>query len=250
MPITDLYPQVPAAFRIRLGATEDAISKAGRHYRRPVHLGGVLRVTSPVRAVVEDIAAAYEGDAVAVWERQDGPSEWETRLRPRPIRVTLLPGSSLSQWWEHWSGGSCDRRCDGSHDIVGNRPCSCPPVDERTDREHDCQPVSRVTLLLPRMTMLCAGRLDTGSRIAASSLMGTIQAAAVLLDQGVLVAGTLYVRTREQGARHYSWPEITLDGPGQLPSLAKSASSGSAAPLPGATSALPAGEGEPSLEDS
>jgi hypothetical protein len=62
------------------------------------------------------------------------------------------------------------------------------------------------------MSMLCAGRLDTGSRIAAQSLAGSIESARLLLDSGVLIQGTLFVQHRGTGAKQYVYPELTIDG--------------------------------------
>lgn len=219
MPIVDLQPQLPTAFRLRLGTTEKATSQAGKEFDRPKHLGGQLRATSPVRSVVDSIQEAYGGEGVIEWAREGG-REWSTLLPARPLRVILVPGSSLSQWWEHWSGGTCDRRCDGVTDHLRNCPCTCPPVEERTDRQHHCTPKSRITLILPRMNMLCAGRLDTGSRIAAASLAGTMAASAMLLDSGVLLSATLKIGYRNKGKSHYVYPEVIIDGAADRSALA------------------------------
>jgi hypothetical protein len=219
MPIVDLQPQLPTAFRLRLGATEKAVSQAGKEFAKPKHLGGQLRATSPIRSVVDSIQEAYNGEGVIEWQR-DGSREWSTLLPARPLRVILVPGSSLSQWWEHWSGGTCDRRCDGVMDHLRGCPCTCPPPEERVDRQHHCIPKSRITLILPRMAMLCAGRLDTGSRIAAASLAGTMAASAMLLDSGVLLSATLKIGFRNKGRSHYVYPEIVIDGAADKTALA------------------------------
>ncbi len=222
MPIVDLAPQLPTAYRLRLGTTEPATSQSGKKFDRPKHLAGKLRATSQLRSVIDSIAEAYEGEGVMSWER-DGGRQWSTLLPARPLRVLLVPGSELSQWWEHWTGGTCDRRCDGVRDHVGGKPCSCPPVEERTDRAVHCVPKSRLTLLLPRMAMLCAGRLDTGSKIAAQSLGGSIESARLLLESGVLIQATLWVQVRATGAKQYVYPELTIDGAGDAKMLGQGA---------------------------
>lgn len=203
MPLTDLEPRLPTVYRIRLGTKDKG---------RPKHLDGQVRVTSAVPEVIEQIADCYRGSEPEPWASPDGP-QLETILPAEPIKVVILPGQALSQWWERWNSGGCTKRCDGVKNIIDGTACSCPEVEERlADRARWCQPTTRLTILLPKLKLLCAGRLDSTGEIAARGIGATIELAQAALDQGVMVGATLNVRMRGTGARQYVWPELTLHG--------------------------------------
>lgn len=210
-PILDLEPQLPTVFRLRLGE---------KSARGPKHLAGRLRATSAVRAIVEDIAANYQGSDVEPWASPDGP-QWETKI-PTPLRVGILPGQGLSQWWERWGAGGCTHRCDGTREMIEARPCQCPPMPARMTDRNDrggpkwCQPYTRLTVLLPRLRTMAAGRLDSTGQIAARGLAGSLSVAQGKLDSGLVVAATLAVRVKGTGAKQYVWPELVLSHDSEL----------------------------------
>lgn len=202
-PLLDVQPQLPTVYRIRLGR------KVGN---RPEHLDGSVRVTSQSRRIVEQIAEAYGGTPLEEWAAPDGP-QLQTILPPEPLQVILMPGQALSQWWEHWSAGGCDRRCDGETCDAEGALVSClcvPDVRARMRDKRACKPVTRLTVLLPRVPVLGAGRLDTHGIIAAQGIGATIALAQQALDTGVMVRATLSVRKRGNGAKQYVWPELLV----------------------------------------
>ncbi len=203
MPLDDLEPRLPTVYRLRLGQKD---------HGRPKHLDGQIRATSAVPEVVAQIAECYNGSEPTRWESPDGPQS-QTILPALPIKVVILPGQALSQWWEKWNAGGCVKRCNGVANIVDGLPCSCPEVEERLrDRTRWCQPTTRLSVLLPKLKLLYAGRLDSTGEIAARGIGATIELAQAALDQGVMVGATLTVRQRGTGAKQYVWPELTLHG--------------------------------------
>lgn len=223
MPILDLHPALPTAYRLRLGH-----QVRGDKGLRPAHLAGRIRVTSPYPSLLEQIAVAYGGTEPAPWASPDGP-QVETVLPAEPLVVAIVPGQSLSQWWEHWNAGGCDRRCDGEKETLSGEPCLCPPSvkERRSDPRQWCQPVTRLSVLLPRLRSLATGRLDTHGVIAAQGIAASLALAQQALDQGVLVRATLSVRMRGSGAKQYVWPELVVSsqavelGNGGHPELAE-----------------------------
>ena len=211
MPLLDVPPQLPTAFRLRLGAMEKAGGKT-----RPTHLRGAIRVTSPWAQVIERIAAAYGGSEPETWDSPDGVQA-QTVLPPQPLVVGIMPGQSLSQWWERWDAGGCTRRCDGVTETLSGEPCSCPPMPGRMRAERACRPVTRLSVVLPKLLegqthLLAVGRLDSHGIIAAQGMAASIALAQQALDTGVVVRATLVVRMRGTGARQYVWPELVLSG--------------------------------------
>jgi hypothetical protein len=210
--LQDLEPRLPTVYRLRLGQkSETRKDKYGNPL--PEHLAGAFRVTSAVPAVISEIAERYDGTDPKLWASADG-DQMETILPAVPLKIVLLPGQALSQWWEKWDSGGCTKRCDGVTDHLNGTACSCPQEVEKRleDRRQWCQPITRLAFLLPRLKLLCAGRLDSTGVIAAQGIGATIELAQAALDEGVMVGATLAVRMRGTGAKQYVWPELTLHG--------------------------------------
>ena len=212
MPINDIERRLPTSFRLRLG--HRVSTNNGK--QRPAHLSGRIRVTSPYRPIAEKIQIAYDGDAVTAWESPEGP-QWETILPAVPLVVGIIPGQSLAQWWERWASGTCERRCDGEHEWIHNVACQCPPVESRMQAADACRPVTRLSLLLPRLiegpdALLAVGRLDSQGIIAATGLSASLDLVQAQLDAGHVIRATLTVRMRGNGAKQYVWPELVISG--------------------------------------
>lgn len=215
MPMYDVSPRLPTAFRLRLGAVERTAKGS-----RPTHLRGAIRVTSPWQQVVDRIASAYGGSEPEPWQSPDG-LQVQTVLPPQPLVVGIMPGQSLSQWWERWNAGGCARRCDGVTETLSGNPCQCPPMPARMRASDACRPTTRLSILLPRLLegdthLLAVGRLDSHGIIAAEGLQASLALAQQALDGGMVARATLVVRVRGTGATQYVWPELVLSGV-QLP---------------------------------
>jgi hypothetical protein len=131
-----------------------------------------FRLTSNDRKVL-DAAAALYGGKVGAWT--DAPDEgmWQLTTEASELDI-LVPRSlrSVSQAWELWQGGTCERRCDGVVEELSGRRASAGPSAARTDEF--CDIVTRLSVILPRLPGLGVWRLDTGGWNAASTIPSTL----------------------------------------------------------------------------
>jgi hypothetical protein len=150
--------------RIRLGAK--ATTKGGKEY--PTTLD-TWRLTSAQRGYLDAAAGLYGGEVVP-WP--DAPDEgyWQLVTTVSELRV-LIPTSlrTVSQAYELWQGGTCERRCDGTTEQFTGGPCLCDPA------ARECELMTRISIMLPDVPGLGVWRLDTGGWHAATSLPATIE---------------------------------------------------------------------------
>lgn len=167
MPLLDIQRRMRELGRIRTG--QQVASGNGR--KRPAKLEH-FRLTSPSRPLIEAAAVAYGGQ-VRAWEGQ-----WEVLTTADTIDVVIPPGQSISQWYEMWSGGGCQRRCDGRTNVLTDTPCACPadPADRRELAASGgaCKPTTRLNVILPDIPDLGVWRLESHGYYAAAELSGTV----------------------------------------------------------------------------
>lgn len=108
-PIIDLQRRLVEVGRLRMGH-----QVAAGNGRRPAKLEH-WRITSRDQARLLAAAELY-GGTVQPWAERDGEFELFTKTSELPIM--LIPGQTLSAWYELWSGGGCQRRCDGEREIL------------------------------------------------------------------------------------------------------------------------------------
>lgn len=104
MQVEGITPRVQEIGRIRMG--EKGPKGA------PVSLK-TFRLTSSDRAVLEAAAKLY-GGKVTSWDDAPDAGMWQLTTAAAELDI-LIPRAlrSLSQKWELWQGGTCERRCDG-----------------------------------------------------------------------------------------------------------------------------------------
>lgn len=250
MSILDLQRRLTEIGRIRTGSTEDIPNKPGK--RRPVKLD-TFRLTS---ASLELIGAAAEryGGTPRPWQSPAGPA-WEVVLTTSSLPILVPPGPAVSQWWELWSGGGCERRCTGERELLGDTPCRCPADPAERQRlaaeGKACKPTTRLNVLLPELPGLGVWRLEAHGYYAAVELGGTAEFLAQLRGpvQAVLRLDQRERRTPRLGVRRYTVPVIELPGTRladllELRPLVRSLDAPSARPLPSPTVETgPVGEG-------
>lgn len=127
----------------------------------------------------EYIAAAAElyGGRVEQWTPQGQPvAQWRVITEATELRAILPAGDPLDQANEKWTGGGCERRCDGVTEKLSGQPCICLARygDDWHERKPDevCRPTSRVGVFLPDLPDLGVWRLETKSHYAADALAG------------------------------------------------------------------------------
>lgn len=173
MALLDLQRRLTEVGRIRLGERKQPRGGGKPH---PVKLT-TFRLTSPDRARIEAAAAIY-GGTVEPWEDQ-----WQVITASDVLDIAVLPGHSLSQWWELWGRAegatriTCLRRCDGVTEHLTDTPCRCPAeYDERREQAaagDACRPTTRLSVLLRRVPGIGVWRLETHGVYAAVELAGT-----------------------------------------------------------------------------
>ena len=193
-PIIDLQRRLVQVGRIRLG-TKDG--------NRPVRLD-TWRLTSRDQKRLEAAAQVF-GGTVRPWEARQGEHELITEVSDLPIM--LLPGQTLTQWMELWSGGGCKRRCDGDTETLTDGPCLCD------SEKPECKPHTRLNVMLPDVPGLGMWRLDTTGWNAARELAGTAEFLEQATARGVLLPARLRIdqRTELRDGQTKKYPVPVLD---------------------------------------
>lgn len=192
-PIIELQRRMVEAGRIRSGDSEGG---------RPRKLDK-WRLTSKDN---ERLLAARElwGGTYSSW-RDD---EWQLYTDTNVLPIMLLPGQIPSTWYELWTKGGCQRRCDGVHEVISDAACLCG--DER-----ECKPHTRLSVLLPDLPGIGSWLLSSTGWNAAAELAGAADLLQRASAQGVLIPARLRLeqRTSVKGGvtRKYAVPVIDLD---------------------------------------
>jgi hypothetical protein len=158
--------------RIRLGYQKAITKRDGTPGTRPAKLE-TFRFTSPSERYITDLATLYGGQARA-WDNSGKP-EFEVYTEAKSIPVIVVKGG-LSQYLEHWSGGGCQRRCDGQHELIKDRACICDPDDRL------CKPTTRLSMMLPELEALGVWRLESKGWNAAAEIPAVAELAQFVGD--------------------------------------------------------------------
>lgn len=168
--------------RIRLGGEKPNQRTPGRKLT-------TFRFTSPRKALIERIAELYGGQ-VQEWQPPKGAAQWQVITEASEVPVIVPPQDpSESQWFEMWSAGGCQRRCDGIEEKISKSPCICDPDPE----QRDCKMHTRLRVMLEDVPGVGAWRVDTGSFYAAGELPGVAELLA--MAQGA-IPGKLFLDQR------------------------------------------------------
>lgn len=211
-----------------------------------------FRLTSASEDLLRHAAGVYGGE-VQPWT--DAPNEgyFEVYLDVDTLDIAIPPAAEpYSQAYELWSGGGCQRRCDGVTATVvqGNgireRECMCNP-DER-----ECKLTTRVNVMLPRLPDVGVWRLESHGYNAAVELPGTLDLLSYAMEAGQFLQGRLRIEQRvkkvpgEKFPRRFTVPVIDLAVTmGELLSGETSMPSLSPPPAPSGRPELPVGPATP-----
>lgn len=201
MPIINLQQTQTEVGRIRLGVKvttakgKEAPSKLDR-----------LRFTSARKALIERIAELY-GGKVEAWQPPRGNQQWQVITNTTQVPVLVPPQDPAdSQWYEMWSAGGCQRRCDGCVEKISKQKCLCNPEDR------DCSMHTRLRVMLEDVPGLGVWRVDTGSYYAAVELPGI--AALLAQAQGIIPAKLILDQrtvTRNGKTMNFAVPVLDTD---------------------------------------
>lgn len=160
MPILTLQVRARELGRIRLGQ----VVPTGNGKTRPEKIDR-FRFTSYSRELLEQVAALY-GGTVEAWQPQGGGAAgFEVMSDAKRVPI-LVPPQPVSQWFELWSGGGCARRCDGTTEVLTDKPCICGPDPE----ERECKPTTRLNVMLRDVPGLGVWRLESHGYYSAVEL--------------------------------------------------------------------------------
>ena len=204
-----------AASRSAASASASRCRQQGRQgsgKTRPARLD-TFRFTTASRVTAEAIAELYGGE-VRDWE-----GEFEVITGKSEIGVTVPPRDEvISQWYEMWNKGGCQRRCDSQHEQISDGPCLCPhagdpddadevaarrwsaPTWPRLNPPRACKLVTRITVMIPDLPGLGVFRLDTGSYYAATEIGDSAALMQFARDQGVFLPAILRIEHRQRVA--------------------------------------------------
>jgi hypothetical protein len=243
VPIRDLQERARELGRIRVGLTMERNGK-----RIPVKLDR-FRLTTNSLNVAQHAAARYGGQ-VTPWE--DGRQAWQLITEAKALPVIVPPGEPLSQWYELWGRGGCERRCDGERRVAGRGmeagPCLCPadPGErmEAAGGAHPtaCKPVSRLQVMLPELPDLGVWRYETHGYNGAVELGGTTRVLAATADRSYAIQAQLRVEERSvvRGGQTSRFPVVVLEVLQSLTELAAVTGGGEFAGALGTAPAAPA----------
>lgn len=264
MPLLDLQRRGQQIGRIRIGqqVPTGKTDRDGREKTRPAKLS-TFRFTTQSRNSADAIAEQF-GGTVREWR-----GEWEVITTQSAIGVTVPPRDQVvSQWYEMWTAGGCQRRCDSVTEQVSGQPCLCPhaadPADvdevarkaiERSELAAQnppaaCKRVTRISVMIPDLPGLGVFRLDTGSYYAASEIGDAAAIMQMARDQGVFLPAVLRIeqRSRVAGGQTKKYPVPVLEITATFRQIASGelGAAGMAAqlpPAPDAPKAIEAGPG-------
>ena len=150
--------------RIRLG--EVKTTGSGKSF--PSKLDK-FRFTSADKHLLELVAAEYGGEVQEWTPANGGASQWEVYSDRSSVPVIIYP-NSISQHMELWSGGGCQRRCDGIRESITDVPCICAAEDREL-----CKPTTRLSVMLAEIQGTGVWRLESKGWNAAAELPMTAE---------------------------------------------------------------------------
>lgn len=231
MPILTLQRRLRELGRIRMGVQKPTGRvRNGRATYRPEKLDR-FRITSASKPLLERVAELYGGN-VQPWDN-NGSAQFEVITTSTRLPV-LVPPQAVSQYFELWSEGGCQRRCDGETELLRDEPCPCGP----DPFERQCKPTTRLNVILREVEGIGVFRLESHGYYSATELPDV---AAFLARAGAYVEAWLGMeeRTAIRGGKTRRWMVPTLEV--NITPSALLAGNGSVIELPGPQASLGAG---------
>lgn len=219
MPIITLQRRLRELGRIRIGARETFTNKKGEQKQRPAKLE-TFRLTSLNKSLIERAAELW-GGTVEPWDGGEG-EQFQVFTEAKDLPIALPPVEVLDQWMELWSGGGCQRRCDGVREVLKMRPCVCPedPAEriEAAQRGQACKPTTRLRVILPDIPGVGMWRLESHGYYAAAELAGVSMLLAEATARGQALPARLRLeqrahKTPDQPPKRFAVPCIDVEVP-------------------------------------
>lgn len=226
VPITQIDRRMSEAGRIRTGAK----TKTSNGKEQPTALRE-FRFTSVHEEALHQLADMYGGEVKPWSEAKAAPGQFELVTTATEIRIALPPDPLAgTPIYERWSGGGCDRRCDGLTCTTTQQgpegpepvevPCMCVAQGEMS-----CDVKMRLNVLIPEIRFAGTWRLESKSWNAAQELPGMVDMIQTLQGRGLTYA-TLSLQPRRSvaGGQTKNFVIPVLGIPASLEQLAAGAS--------------------------
>lgn len=164
-----------------------------------------FRFTSASESLLRSVAEVH-GGKVEAWT--DAPDEGYFQVTTDATRLDIIlppvysaedgsPTVPYSQWFELWSAGGCQRRCDGETEALSGKACMCDPEKRQAgDDPKTCKVVTRVSFMLPDVPGLGVWRIDSHGWNAAVELPGTLEVLAEAAREMRFIPAVLAVQNR------------------------------------------------------
>jgi hypothetical protein len=252
MPIITLQKSMRRLGRIRMGSQVAATRQDGTPTTRPKKLE-TWRMTSPSQELLEAAAEMYGGQ-VAEWAGSPSGRQWELFTTADAIEVIIPPGDmAFSQWFELWSGGGCQRRCDGQTEMLSDTACVCPAdPDERIEvagKGKACKPTTRLFVIQPRLPDVGLWHFESHGFYAATEIPGTINIIRAAAANGTLIPARLRIEQRsvkrDGETKNFAVPVIELPTMTTHTFMTGEIPAGEIGPAPEVRPELPAAAAEP-----
>lgn len=203
VPISHISRSLPEAGRIRIGM------KAGKAMKAI----DTFRFTSSDQVALAQIAGMYGGQVQPWSDPKAAAGQFEVVTTASEIAI-VLTAEPPAQHYELWTGGGCERRCDGvtctttQQGPEGPEPVEVPCICD-ANGALACKLKTRLSVILPgvQMSRGVTWRLDTGSMVAANALPEMVQIVQQLQGSG-LTHATLSLRHVKSGSKRYIVPQI------------------------------------------
>ena len=208
--------------RLRTGYSTIKTSKNGKEYVA-AEKSDTWILTSAQREAIE-LAAETWGGELEEWKPQGrGAAAYRVITQVPVIEALLPPGDPLSQFYEQWSAGGCQVRCDGESARIAlgrgdertvDCVCRTKHGDDwyKQDPKFICRPHTRLNVILPQLPDLGVWRVETQGFYSANDLPAQVDLikAAVGPNPIVPIALRIVPMTRVRGGETIQTQTIVL----------------------------------------
>lgn len=222
MSVLDIQRSGQQIGRIRIGqqVSTGKTNKDGSEKMRPARLD-TFRFTTGSKVAADAIAELFGGE-VREWAGHRG--QYEVITRESAIGVTIPPRDAIvSQHYEFWSAGGCQRRCNSQVQESGAE-CECPHAADPGNAEEvanaalkraelaklnpprACKLITRINVMIPDLPGLGVFRIDTHSYYAAREIGDAAALMQMARDKGLFLPAILRIDHRQRVANGQTTP--------------------------------------------
>lgn len=196
VPVHKIKRRVPEQGRIRMGrkVLTGELDKNNKPKSRPSKLTR-LRFTSGDKQALDVIADKYGGD-VTPWTEGPHDAQFEVTVTQEKVPIVLPPDPlSGTPIYEHWSGGGCQRRCDGIDCTLPLADNAAPDAEQlvvacpcRAENRMQCKPRTRLNVALREVPFGGTWRIESTGWNAAEELPGQVDMVLTVQETGMVMA--------------------------------------------------------------